>query len=294
MPVNPFKPGGANIHIELDKPDGPYHPGDAVEVQITLIPEKDLHIDELWCGMRGWERITTEDADGYSTTWSTVDDLSTRETIRTNFGLQAGVRRAFHLRLWIPRDAFPPAEGVSISAGWDIEAHLDLGFKRDIAGKAALPLVVPLADMPASEGEFGESSHPDVVNMRLRLPALEYIEGTKIQGELVIEPHKGLKTNQVRIQLLRKEMGHGGRVRTNHTIRIEQLQLGGKARFNPGDLYRFPFSFELPIQNCPSRSTRSTTISYILQGVLSRRLRVDYCVDADITLYGGREGGQPL
>ena len=74
MPVNPFKPGGANIEIELDKPDGPYFPGDHVEIVITLKPEKDLHVDTLWCGMHAWERITTEDSDGYSTQWTTVDE----------------------------------------------------------------------------------------------------------------------------------------------------------------------------------------------------------------------------
>jgi hypothetical protein len=124
--------------------------------------------------------------------------------------------------------------------------------------------------------------------MHLRLPALEFIEGAKIEGTLVVKPHKGFNANQVRIQLLRKELGHGTRVRTKHTIRIEQLKLEGKVRLNPGELYSFPFSFEIPIQNCPSRSTRSTTINYILQGVLSRRLRADYCVDAGITLYGGQ------
>ena len=290
MPVNPFKPGGANIQIELDKPDGPYRPGEDVEIQITLTPEKDLHINELWCGMRGWERITTEDADGYSTTWNTVDDYAARETISTNFDLQAGVLRTFQLRLWVPRDAFPPAEGVSISAGWDIEAHLDLGLKHDIAGKAGLPLVVPPPGAQVSEGEYGGPSHPDAVDMRLRLPTLEYVEGTKMEGTLLVQPHKGINANQIRIQLVRKEMGHGARVRTSHTIRTEQLKLEGKVRLNPGELFCFPFSFELPIQNCPSRSTRSTTIDYILQGVLSRRLRVDYCVDAGITLYGGQTG----
>ena len=290
MPVNPFKPGRAKFHIELDKPDGPYFPGQDVEVQITLIPEKDLHIDKLWCGLRGWERITTEDLDGYSTHWSTVDDYVSRETIRTNFDLQAGVQCTFRLRLWIPKDAFPPAEGISISAGWDIEVHLDLGFKRDIMSKAALPLVVPPAGENAGEGEYGDPSHPEKVDMRLRLPTLEFIEGTAVEGTLIVEPLKGFNANEARIQLLRVELGHSSRVRTNHTIRVESLKLGGKAHLNPGELYNFPFSFNIPVQKCPSRSTQGTTITYILQGVLSRRLRKDYCVDAEITLYEGQVG----
>jgi len=291
MPVNPFKPGGANIQIVLDKPDGPYFLGDYVEVEICLSPDKDLHIDELWCGLHAWERITTEDSDGYSTNWSTVDEYVTRETLRANFDLQAGVQRTFRLRLWIPKDAFPPAEGISISAGWDIEAHLDLAEgKRDIVGKTALPLVVPPSGENVGEGEYGDASHPDEVDMRLRLPALDYSEGTAVEGALIVEPLKGFNANEVRIQLLRVELGHGSRVRTNHTIRIDQHKLEGKVRFIPGGIQNFPFSFDIPIQNSPSRSTRSATITYILQGVLSRRFRKDYCVDAEISLYGGEAG----
>jgi hypothetical protein len=124
--------------------------------------------------------------------------------------------------------------------------------------------------------------------MRLQLPGLEFSEGEVIEGELAVEARKGINTNEVRIQLLRKELGHGRRVRTSHTIRVKQLKLAGKARLKAGGSYAYPFKFEIPIQKCPSRSTPSATISYILQGVLNRRLRRDVCVDVPVTLYSSQ------
>lgn len=284
-PINPFKPDGAQIKIDLDRPHGPYNPGDEAEILVTLLGEKDLHVDRFWCGLRSWEQVTTEDSDGYSTNWKTMDELEAEQVLAENFDIASGAMRTFRMRFWIPKDAYPPCKGIYINGGLQVQTRLELGLRRTIDQKIELPLVVPLPAEGSPEGEYGVSSRPDAVDMLLWLPGLEFLEGGVIEGRLTILGREKITAKEVRLQLLRVEHGHGSRVRTKHSLKIESKQVAGRTQVSPGRRSEFSFKFNLPQMGCPTRVTPSADINYIFQGVLNRRWKADYTVDVPIRIY---------
>lgn len=287
MRLNLFKPGGAQILIELDKPDGPYYPGDGVLVKFSILAEKNLRVERLWCGLHAWERVNTEDVDGYSTSWETVNNWVARHILRENFDLASGATTQHSLRLWVPNDAFPPALGIFITAGWDIEVHIELTQRKsDISTKIALPLVVSPPDKRQQPGQYGDSSQSELLKMELGLPRLTFLEGRQIIGSLRLQLNKPLRISQAHLELWRQECVQSPNVGGYQKVRIKQLKLGGHRNFTSGEDYTYPFIFRVPVQNCPSRQTESTTITYFLRGVLVRRFRKDLFVEAEIFLYG--------
>ena len=182
MPISFLKGNGANIDIQLDRPEGPYRPGDNVHADITLQVEKDLKVRQFRAGLLAWEEFIQEDSEGDATSRSTLNEYIGEDVLLTDEPLQAGVTRAYHLDWRIPEDAFPPYSSGLIRSGYQVAAIVDLGFKRDIRHQVPVRLVVPPPGFEIHPGEYGEVSHPDKVDMKLWLPRLEWAEGETIEG----------------------------------------------------------------------------------------------------------------
>ncbi len=170
---NPFKPGGARIKIDLDRSQGPYYPGDELELEVTLLADTDLNVEKFWCGLVSWEQVTSEDSDGYSTSWKTLDELEAEQVLAGNFEIASGAERTFQLRFWIPKDAFPPCSGIYVSGGLQVQARLELASQKDIIHKIEVPLVVAPPEKRPPAGEHKGSNQPEELVMGLWLPALD-------------------------------------------------------------------------------------------------------------------------
>ena len=291
MPISFLGGGGAEIAIELDRPGGPYYPGEVIHAAITLASEKETKISGFHAGLLAWELSISEDSDGQTSRRKTVDEMVAGETLIDEMALAAGFRGTYQVDLQIPGDAFPAYASSSIRSGWLVKATVDRGFKKDVTAEVELPLVVPPPGEHAQPGEVGEASHPDTADMRLWLPSLEWVEGETIEGQLLIRPRKSFDAGEVRVHLQRQEKVHAPRYKSSSTDWIDRVVLAGKTRFQPGQEVDLPFSFPIPVMGCPTRRTESTTVVYTLQAALSRRLRKDYTVGTEIWLYNGRRPG---
>jgi hypothetical protein len=291
VPISFLGGGGAEIAIALDRPGGPYYPGDVIHAAITLESEKETKISGFRIGLLAWELSISEDSDGQTSRRETVDEMVAGETLIDDMALAAGFRGAYQVDLPIPRDAFPPYASSSLRSGWLVKATVDRGLKKDVTAEVELSLVVPPPGEHAQPGEVGESSDPDTVELRLWLPSLEWVEGETIEGRLLIQPRKSFDVGEVRLNLKREEKVHVPRYKSSSTDWIDRVVLAGKTRFQPGQEADLPFSFPIPVMGCPTRRTESTTVIYTLQAALSRRLRKDYTVSTEIWLYNGQGPG---
>jgi hypothetical protein len=290
MPIS-FLGGGAEIAIELDRPGGPYYPGDVIQTAVTVTSEKESKISGFHVGLLAWELSISEDSEGNTSRRQTVDETVAGETLIDEMTLAAGFRGTYQVDLPIPADAFPPYASSSIRSGWLVKATVERGFKKDTTVEVEVPLVVPPPGEHAQPGEYGEASHPGEADMRLWLPGLEWVEGETIEGRLVIKPVKAIDAGEVRVHLRRQEKVHVPRYKGSSTDWIDRVVLAGKTRFQAGQEVGLPFSFPIPVMGCPTRRTESTTVTYTLQAALSRRLRKDYTVGTEIWLYNGRGPG---
>jgi hypothetical protein len=291
MPIGFLGGGGAEIVIELDRPRGPYYPGEVIHAAVTLESEKETKISGFRVGLLAWELSISEDSDGQTSRRKTVDEMVVGETLIDEMMLSAGFRGAYQVDLQIPGDAFPPYASSSLRSGWLVKATVDRGFRKDMTAEVDLPLVVPPTGEHAQSGEVGEASDPETVDMRLWLPSLEWVEGETIEGRLLIQPRKSFDVGEVRVHLKREEKVHVPRYKSSSTDWIDRVVLAGKTRFQPGQEADLSFSFPIPVMGRPTRRTESTTVIYTLQAALSRRLRKDYTVGTEIWLYNGRGPG---
>jgi hypothetical protein len=287
MPIG-FAKSGVDLHIELDRPAGPYYPGEVVAATIRLESQKEIKVSGLRVRLEAWELSLSEDSEGSTSKRRTLDQAVAEEILLEEMTLAAGFQEAYRVEFPIPADAFAPYASSSIRAGWRVKATLARGMKRDTSVEVELPLVVPPPGEQARPGEVGESSHPSDVALRLWLPSREWVEGETIEGRLRISPRKKFDAGQVRIHLQRKERVRAPRYKSSNTDWIDRVVLAGKTRFQPGQEVEMDFEFPIPVMGCPSRRTEATTVSYTLGVTLTRRLRKGFSAGAEIWIYNGR------
>jgi hypothetical protein len=290
MPIG-FGKSGTELAIELDRPTGPYYPGDVVQATVRLDSEKEIKTSGLRAELVAWELIISEDSEGDTSRRSTLDEVVAGETLIEGMTLAAGFQGSYQVALPIPADAFPPYASSSIRSGWLVRATLDRGMKKDTSAEVDLPLVVPPPGERAKAGEVGESSHPGDAEMRLWLPSLEWVEGETIEGRLLIAPRKSFDAGEVRIQLVRQEKMRAPRYKGSNTDGIDRVVLAGKMHFEAGQAAEMAFEFPIPALGCPTRHTEATTVTYMLQALLTRRLRKGFTTSTEIWVYNGRRAG---
>lgn len=287
MPIS-FGEPAATVSLELDRPEGPYYPGDEVQARVLLESQKGTSAKRFRVGLWAWEQCIQEDSEGSDTKRTAFSDFVAAETLFLDRELAPGTRQSYEVALRIPEDAFPPYHSSSIRSGWSVRAVLERSLKKDVEGELVLPLVVPPTGLKAKPVEGGEASHPQEVEMRLSLPSLEWVEGDTIEGKLTVIPRKAFDAGEVRIQLVRQEKVHMPRFKSSSTNWLDRVSLAGKTRFQQGQIAEWLFEYPLPELGRPSRQTEATTVTYCLRASLGRRLRKDYTVEVEIDVFNGR------
>jgi hypothetical protein len=287
-----FKGSSVNISLQVDRPAGPYYPGDIVHADITLEAEKDMRVREVRAGLVFWERYQWADSSakgGTSHHWSTDEMWVSQEILIPEGSIPGDLWQTYSCDWQIPVDA-PPSYGGKISqTRWLAKVTVDRKLKTDINEEVEFPLIVPPSGQMVQPGEYGEVSHPDAAHIHLRLPRLEFVEGETINGQLLVEPWKDFDVSEVRLELIREEYvprDDGNR----HTAIEQKLQLERKTRFQTGTPAVYDFTVHIPDQGCPTRQTRNSRVNWSIKTTLNRRLRKDFTVEQEILVHNGHKG----
>jgi hypothetical protein len=287
MPFNFLKGDNAHIEVKIDRPEGPYYPGDSLQAKVTLRAEKELKVGKLGAGLLFWEQYISEDSEGDTTRRTTAQEFAEQEVFLEGEYLSQGAQRSFAVKWKLPQDAVPPYTSDLIRSGWSVQVELDAGLRQSQTLDVPVPLVVPPPGEKIHQGRFGEASHPKKVEMHLELPRLEWVEGETIRGTLLVMPEEAVKVREVRVQISRQQRVHIKRARVKHSDTAAVEKLIGKRNIDANRSFDVPFEIDVPARGAPTRATDATTVTYTLQGVLSRRLRRDYTVSAEIEIYNG-------
>lgn len=278
-----------DLSIDLDRPTGPFYPGDTVNATITIHSEGKVKVRQAYAGLALWEKYKykAEDAEGDSmTSTATSEVFVIKVALMGETEIPAGFNETYRLELPIPPDAVPPYNGEITQNRWLAKVILDRRMKRDFNAEAEIPLVVPPPGQSVQPGLYGTSSHPGEADMQIALPKLEWVEGERIEGRLLVSAQGKLKAREMRVELVRRE--HVPREEgSTKDITVDKAQLGGKTELSPGQLAEVPFRLTIPQQGCPTRQTAHSTVTWTLRGVLSRRLAKDLTVSQAILVYNG-------
>ncbi|MGD2157576.1 MAG: arrestin family protein [Anaerolineales bacterium] len=287
MPLNFLKGDNAHIEVKIDRPQSSYYPGDRLQAQISVKAEKELKVRQLRAGLLFWEEYISEDSEGDTSRRTTAHEFIDQETLLEDEILLQGAQRSFSHKWQLPKGAAPPYTSDTIRSGWSLHVELDAGLRQSQKIDVPVPLVVPPPGEKVHRGRFGEASHPKKVEMHLDLPRLEWVEGETIQGTLLVMPKEDVKVREVRLQINRQQRVHIKRARVKHSDTVAVEKLIGKRSIEANRSFDVPFEIDVPTQGAPTRATEATTVTYTLQGVLSRRLRRDYTVSTEIEIYNG-------
>jgi sporulation-control protein spo0M len=312
--------GPVGFEIELERPDGPYYPGDIINGTLILSSEKNVNLRRLSLGLALWEHYCipfgTDDAGNTQYREADYEDFVVQETILTDGRLPAGIPQHYQFRLSIPRGISPayaqdinkltaknfPADNRlaemflayaatqrHLQHSWLVKIILERQGKVDLHHQINLPLVVPPPAKQIKAGKYGESSHPEQVRMSIYLPRLEWLEGERLQGKLLVRPHTDMQIRQVRLELVKKEQIQLDGYRSEETEVVETILLADNVTYEPNQETAHPFEIALPCLGMPTLCMKHATVTWILKGVLDRRLKKDCAVEVKIFVYTSDE-----
>jgi hypothetical protein len=288
MALRPFARREKDLTIALDRPSGPYHPGDTIHVTVSYEPRRDATVRELRVALASWEVYISEDSEGHTTRRTLTDATIGEEIAPVADVVGAGSTLGYEAEWRIPPDIAPPYAGDSLKCGLSVRATVDVARGRDASESLVVPLVVAPPGERVVAGLYGDASHPDTADMHLWLPSLEFVEGEAIHGRLSVVAGQSIDARSVRVGLVRRERVHAPRLKTTATQQVSSDEPAGRTRLDEQQQVEIPFTLRIPAGGCPSRKTELTTVSYTLEAALTRRFRKNYRVEARVFLYNGR------
>jgi len=277
-----------SVQIDLDRPAGPYYPGETVQATITLQNEKELAVRgaSAWLVLREEYKYVRRSAKGHVDRYTETVELRCDQADLVGEGTIPAGTHTYPASLRLPDDAVPPYSGKITKNRWLVRCKFDSPKAFDPEAEAEVPLIVPPPGRNVQPGEVGEAQRCDEAELRLWLPRLEWIEGETIEGKLLVRPRENFSVSEVRLELTRTE--YVPRASGDTESRAEgKIKLADKVEFWPAHPAEYPFSLPVPRQGQPSRSTQFSAVTWSLTATLARRLRKDSEISAQIEVYNG-------
>ncbi len=266
------------IHAELDRPQGPYYPGDLVRVTVTVSSEKSSVLPDVHAQMVG------------------PDHLGPSTLVVQGKDVPADFNASYEAQFVLPLYPVPPSKD-HLFCSWRV--LLDYGELE-----LPVPLVVPPPGMWVDSAEWEHEDRHGVTlhdpekwfdaltsfkpeaPVRLWLPRLEWIEGETVEGKLMVRPKKDLTLKHLELSLVRDrrwtEFG-GFRLMDNWKGPFESEKVEWDSEkddsttlldhpvvFQAGKATEFPFSLHLARRGWPTlqmdefdRRERGTTRIFV-------------------------------
>ena len=303
MPFGLFEKG-ADVTLTVDRPQGPYYPGDTIRATIGLEVEKPVKVREVRVVLllqQKYKTLVERDVaqtgtgGATTTTKETVEVMSTNEKeVEKQIPIREGelsAEQTVSVELRIPPDAAPVYTSPNIETHWVIKVTVDRPMASDANAEMQLPLIVPPPGHYARPGEYGTASNMNVAPMRFSLPKLEYVNGETLSGELIVEPREAFEAREVRIELLHEERVTEGSKPNEVTTSDQKVQIAGSTKLQPGSNQTYNFSLMVVPKGQPTYVDPKATSRWLLKATLDRPWATDAEVTQEIYVYSGNRAG---
>jgi hypothetical protein len=277
-----------SVQIDLDRPAGPYYPGDTVQAIITLQNEKELTVRgaSAWLMLREEYKYVRRSAKGHVDRYTETVELRCDQVDLVGEGAILAGTHTYSASLRLPDDAVPPYSGKITKNRWLVRCKFDCPKAFDPEAEAEVLLIVPPPGRNVVPAGVGEAQHCDEAELRLWLPRLEWVEGETIEGKLLVQPRENFSASEVRLELTRTE--YVPRASGDTESHAEgKVKLADKVEFWPAHPVEYPFAVLVPRQGLPTRSTQFSHVTWSLTATLARRLRRDSQIAIQIEVYNG-------
>ncbi len=293
-----LKGGKARVSVELDRPSAPYVPGETIHAKVIVQGEKDLKIQNGRVALvyrEEYERRYQDrdtDSQGHTThtsrkDWETDEQAVWQHQFLEETTIRGGSNQTFEFAMPLPQNAPPTLEGGKILRGqWLVKTTLDRKLAGDVEDKReTFVFHLPTGRMGGA-GTYGYSNEPVDAEMQLVLSNKEFALGETITGELIIRPKKEFDVTEIRVETARQErvpQDEGNEHNENKAVK-----LAGGVKLAAGQELKYPFQLSLSTGSPITARTRHGSITWLLRGVLARRMRGDTHVEEEIFVFSDR------
>ena len=285
------------VQMSVDRTE--FHPGDSVTARVVVGGEKDDRVEggrvEIAYKNRYLKEERDYDSDGTSSTKTVTREDDVVVARQPLPGAADGpVQFGEHtVTLTFPPDAPPTAheaEGFGDLVKWEVRAVLD----RKMAFDPDATQVVTVFSRPETYASWTQSAPVAKASecpMGLELSTRVLRPGEGVSGELTVTPREDVKGRSVRVQLERRRTDTPDDITRVETL--DGVELAGKTELRAGETARFPFELALPVGVPPCFQTGKSHLHWYLEGVVNRRMRSDFVVEAELAVYTGTPGPAP-
>ncbi len=287
----------------------PLYPGDAVEAEVTVTPNRPLLVSEGVVRLSQTELLRVDSArDAMSQTAisrfrSTRHPLvpdSIHHVFAENATLEPGIAYRYPVRLRVPLSAPPTVKGKHARITWELAASVEtradwvpggdglLGSLAQVrAGHDSQELVVFASRNAAALGGESLPDHPNTarehrrVRLQLDLATGLVSNGGQIEGNLTVQPNRSFGAREIRVELSRWERSGNKQARVIEDRQV--LQRPGV--LVGGETTEWAFRLTVPDRLMPSTLARHTFVGWQVRGVVARRLLPNLNVAQLIQVY---------
>jgi sporulation-control protein spo0M len=287
---------GSDMTVQLAVDRTEFHPGDPVTARVVVGGGEDDRVQGGRVEIAYKNRYLKEERDHNSDGTSTTKTVTREDDVVVAMqplpgGPTAPVAAGEHVvTLTFPQDAPPSAhepEGFGDLVKWEVRAVLD----RKMAFDPDATTQVTVFSRPETFASWAQSvpvpKSPECP-MGLELSTRMLRPGEGISGELTITPRESVKGRSVRVQLERRRTDTPDDIERTETL--DGVELATKTELQAGETARFPFELALPVGVPPCFQTQKSHLHWYVEGVVNRRLRSDFVVEAELAVYTGTPG----
>ena len=281
--------GKAKVEVTPEKET--YLPGEVVNVGVRIEAKKELDIHEARAELFYSNRYSylTFDPRGGSLLVDETDNV----VMGTERFLQEGVIRKGsvverRVPLEFPKEAPPTGEGNITGVSWAVRVVLAAAGVPDVNEEA--PITVLSSRNTRALGTESEPvrGYPEDCTMEFRLLDRSFRAGERIEGRLIVTPKKDFEGQEVRIELVRREIVLRDEGNTDETIEVQET-VAESTRLRSGISQEYPFGVAIPrsASACPSSQTEQTYVRWFIRGVIGRKLHRDPTLEQELNIYSG-------
>ncbi|HEX8067944.1 MAG TPA: sporulation protein [Thermoleophilaceae bacterium] len=290
---------GSDTTVQIALSGYDFHPGDSVTARVVVGGGPDDRIQggrvELAYENRYLAEEREYDHDGPDRTRT----VTRSETVVAAWqplpaGPEGAVAHGEHVvTLTFPHDAPPTAHepaGFGDVVQWRVRAILD----RRMAFDPDAEQIVRVYSRPEQYAAWGQMPVvPKAAEcpMGLELSTRSLQPGASLSGELTITPRDSFKGRAVRVQLERRRTDTPDDI--DRTETLDGMQLAGATQLDAGQTLRFPFELTVPPGVPPTFNAARNHLHWYVEGIVDRKLRSDFVVEAEIVVYTGNPATGP-
>jgi hypothetical protein len=279
-------PHGAAVRVRLER--DLYRSSETVHAEVTLeIGDRPLEIAEGSVALVCLNEFEYTLLDG-----ETVEKgrhsrgYSRRFLLERSEVLAARTRRDWQVDLRMPASPAPTATGAIMTVRWFAEARFSVRRRADPVGTASFRVLSTRdrslrAPVSAGSGCDLEIALPDGRDLK---------PGALVRGTLAVTARTNLRTQGIRVELVREEHVAHKRGHSEHDV-AENAEVAGAIHLIPGQRREFPFELRLPDNAPPTLAFEGSSLEWRVRGIVARRLRSDDSVTADLNVYGEQGEG---